>query len=541
MGANRPGDLVAGRFRLAELLAESDRGRFWRAEDDVLGRPVSIDVVDSDDERAPRLLDAARAAAAMGDPRLMRILDAAIGDDIAYVVNEWGEGTSLDDQLAVQGPLEPRHAAWVVSEVADTVARAHSLGLVHGRLIPENVLLDRLGAVRVIGFAVEPVLHDLPSCAPGDEVRSLGALLHATLTGTWPGDQASVVPATTTEHGHPMRPRQIRAGVPRVLDDLCAQLLALPDHAEDRPALDAAAVRTVLLEFVEGGDATGEQLALTGTRSHRRAASQADVSTEFSLPALDDTGPIVASPAPPPPPIVPKPLFADAPLPAPVQHRRAEPPALPPDAVVEVPGRRWMRLGLAVGGALVVIVAAALAYGVSHDHHQQDASPPATTQPPAKATLIEGTTAHSFDPQGHPPTENPDETKYAVDGDPTTGWHTMTYIQQFGPHGLKTGVGLVVDLHRSYDVTRVSVTFGGMPTRASITISRGFPTASTHLATSGAPGGTPHVAGSTLTAQYRNGGTAGRYVTIWLTAVPHVKGGYRGTVDEVHVVGTPVT
>ena len=67
------------------------------------------------------------------------------------------------------------------------------------------------------------------------------------------------------------------------------------------------------------------------------------------------------------------------------------------------------------------------------------------------ATPLTGLTATDFDPQGDPPEENPELAPLAVDGDPATSWRTATYLQNFGPGGLKTGVGLVLDLGGAHD------------------------------------------------------------------------------------------
>ena len=160
----RPGDVLADRYRLVDLLVESRNGRFWRAHDRVLERHVALHVLDADDDRAALLLEAARQSATVPDRRLLRVLDADQVDGFCYVVNEWGAGSSLDIMLATDGPLAPRRAAWLVSEVATSVAAGHDAGVAHGRLVPENVLIDRTGSIRVIGFSVDAALHGL---APG--------------------------------------------------------------------------------------------------------------------------------------------------------------------------------------------------------------------------------------------------------------------------------------------------------------------------------------------------------------------------------------
>ena len=111
----RPGDVLADRYRLVDLLDESGGGRFWRAHDRVLDRHVAVHVIAADDERAAGLLEAARRSATVHDRRLLRVLDADRVDGLCYVVNEWGSGSSLDIMLADEGPLAPRRAAWIVS------------------------------------------------------------------------------------------------------------------------------------------------------------------------------------------------------------------------------------------------------------------------------------------------------------------------------------------------------------------------------------------------------------------------------------------
>ena len=124
--STRPGDVLAGRYRLIDLLTESGGGRFWRAHDNVLERYVALHVIPEDDPRAPLLLAAARESATVLDARILRVLDAEMLDGRCFVVNEWGTGTSLDILVTAGGPLGPRRAAWLAAEVAGAIATAHT-------------------------------------------------------------------------------------------------------------------------------------------------------------------------------------------------------------------------------------------------------------------------------------------------------------------------------------------------------------------------------------------------------------------------------
>ena len=237
----RAGDVLAGRYLVADLLGESRGGRFWRAEDQVLARHVALHVIAADDERADGLLEAARLSATVHDRRILRVLDADRVDGLCFVVNEWGAGSSLDIMLARDGPLPPRRAAHLVAEAAAVAAAAHDADVAHGRLAPENLLVDHHGSVRIIGLAVEAALWGLPPGRTSSDVTDLGALLYAGLTGRWCGVSRSAVPPAHQVGGRVLRPRKVRAGVPRVLDDLCDEVLngvAIGTHARTPYDLD---------------------------------------------------------------------------------------------------------------------------------------------------------------------------------------------------------------------------------------------------------------------------------------------------------------
>ena len=267
--AARPGDVLADRYRLVDLLSESGGGRFWRAHDNVLDRHVALHCIAEDDERAPGLTEAARLSATVLDRRLLRVLDADHGDGMAYVVNEWGAGTSLDILIGTDGPMPPRRAAWVVSEVAASIAVAHEERVAHGRLVPETVLLDHGGSVRIIGCCVDAALRGLPPGRISQDVTDLGGLLYYALTGRWAGASTSAVRPAPQAQGRWLRPRQVRAGIPRVLDGICDVVLnpyAAAPNGSAHNLLTAAGLAEALRDYV--GDPTGmaEASPLGGSR-----------------------------------------------------------------------------------------------------------------------------------------------------------------------------------------------------------------------------------------------------------------------------------
>lgn len=262
--ATRPGDVLGDRYRLVDLLTETSGGRFWRAYDQALERHVAIHVIRGDDARAPALMDAARCSAMLLDRRVLRVLDADRTDDVCYVVNEWGWGTSLDIVAAGGTILGPRRAAWLVAEVADSVAAAHAVGIAHGRLNPENVLVDRVGNVRLIGLCVDAALHGVGR-TPADDARDvddLAGLLYCALTARWAGASGSIVKPAPRGHGEVLRPRQVRAGIPRALDLLCDEVLHPGARSRELGdvATTARGIADYLADFVGDPDGMPESL-----------------------------------------------------------------------------------------------------------------------------------------------------------------------------------------------------------------------------------------------------------------------------------------
>lgn len=191
-----------------------------------------------------------------------------------------------------------------------------------------------------------------------------------------------------------------------------------------------------------------------------------------------------------------------------------------------------MRLAWIVAAAALVLLGLVAAYQLGLGANDE---PPPDDDAPSAAPTGEPTTpveasASDFDPQGDPPTENPEDAPLAVDGDPQTAWTTLTYDQQFGPAGLKTGVGLLLDLDGTQDVRRVRITVTGGQTAAQVYVTEGAPDSVDDLDPAGAAAGD-----GTLTVDL-DSPASGTHLVVWLTQVPQVEGGHRGEIAEVEVL-----
>ncbi|MFO0952644.1 MAG: serine/threonine-protein kinase [Isosphaeraceae bacterium] len=129
-------------------------GTVFRARDVTLERPVALKVLRPGARGGARLMLAeARAAASLRHPNLCAIfaVDESLGSPI--IAMEYLPGKPLSTRIA-QGPLEPSRAAAVLRQVASGMAFAHSRGVVHGDLKPENVMVDDQDNATILDFGL---------------------------------------------------------------------------------------------------------------------------------------------------------------------------------------------------------------------------------------------------------------------------------------------------------------------------------------------------------------------------------------------------
>lgn len=237
---------LAGRYDLITEVTHGQGRSVWQGSDHVLSRDVGILLLDRGHPRAAAVREAAAAVARVEHPNLLRVIDADVDDDRVLVVTRWLPGVTLAERLAA-GPLPTAQAALVVQQVADALAAAAEQGVHHLVLDPRDVVLTDHGAV-LVGTGVRAALAGVSADddAPAVDAWRLGALLYAALTGRWPGHPCAGLPAAPTVDGRVARPRQVRAGVAREVDEVAWQCLD-PDVPD--PLTTPAAVHDALAEL----------------------------------------------------------------------------------------------------------------------------------------------------------------------------------------------------------------------------------------------------------------------------------------------------
>lgn len=271
------GSLLAGRYRLRELISDGGMGRVWLAHDQVLYRKVAIKEIGppagfpSDQlERLPELIyREARAVAQIDHANVVKIYDIVTSGPWPWLVMQHVPSRSLRETIRAQGPLDVRYVARVGLSVLDALMATHRAGVLHRDVTPRNVLIGHDGRVMLTDFGlalwdcgddrgesvvmgtahyVAPERITDGGSTPAGDLWSLGATLYTAVEGRPPYARPSVtetLAAAVTEAPDALS----RAGAlaPLLRGLLQREPRLRPSAVEARAILEgvaAAAVRT---------------------------------------------------------------------------------------------------------------------------------------------------------------------------------------------------------------------------------------------------------------------------------------------------------
>jgi hypothetical protein len=163
-----PGEVLAGRYRLLELLGRGGMGSVWRAEHVELGSEVAVKLIAegiaSSETALGRFKREAKAAAALSSPHVVQIFDYGVDKDLPYIAMELLHGESLAQRLKVRRSLPPAEVARVLTHIARAIDKAHKAGILHRDMKPDNVFVckgedeDDDETVKVLDFGVAKAL-----------------------------------------------------------------------------------------------------------------------------------------------------------------------------------------------------------------------------------------------------------------------------------------------------------------------------------------------------------------------------------------------
>jgi serine/threonine-protein kinase len=255
------GDIVDGKYRVGECLAWGGMGIVSAATHIHLRKEVALKCIRPEFMKNPeivaRFLNEARAAASLRSEHVARVLDFGRTDKgVPFLVMERLEGASLSAVLKQWGPLPVSEVVDYVLQVCESLAEAHSLGIVHRDIKPENLFLtqgvDGKPILKVLDFGISKQLSGEvdrtltnPSSSMGSpwymspeqmrnarnvdarsDIWSIGVVIFELLTESTPFSGRNLTEiCSSVLCDEPPRVRELRSDVPRELDDVVLRCL----------------------------------------------------------------------------------------------------------------------------------------------------------------------------------------------------------------------------------------------------------------------------------------------------------------------------
>jgi len=261
------------RYELVAKIGDGGMAVVFKALDRKLNRTVAVKVLResyaSDPQFLARFTREAQSAASLTHPNIVSVYDVGQDGDVHYIVMEYIEGQNLKEVITEYAPLPTQLAIEYAIQMCNALGYAHSKGLIHRDVKPQNMLIDRGGQIKVADFGIAKGLGDVtltqagftlgtvhyfsPEQAQGkpalpqSDLYSIGVVLYEMLTGRIPFESDNPL-ALALKHIEeaPTSPRKYNPAIPPALEQLILKALA-KQPAQRYP--NAAAFAQALKDF----------------------------------------------------------------------------------------------------------------------------------------------------------------------------------------------------------------------------------------------------------------------------------------------------
>jgi serine/threonine protein kinase len=276
------GRTIGGRYLIEEELGSGGMGSVYRARHQIIGRDVALKFLEPalvrNERQRKRFLGEARAANQINHEHIIDITDFGETEDgLVYMVMEYLEGRPLSEEIE-KGPLPPRRALRIATQIALGLARAHELGVVHRDIKPANIYLVRRKAdpdyVKILDFGVARIEHDMritgqgtivgtpeyiapeqihtATALPSADLYSLGCVLFEMLTGRLPFEGKTTILLVKHLNDPPPKPSGLQPSIPIGVDQLVLRLMQKEPRQRFRDAYHLVEALQQLLDELPG-------------------------------------------------------------------------------------------------------------------------------------------------------------------------------------------------------------------------------------------------------------------------------------------------
>ena len=241
------GKLLDKRYHINKILGVGGMAIVFEAQDIVMNRKVAVkmlkDEISNDEQSVKRFINESKAVSMLSHPNVVKIYDVSVKGSLKYIVMERVEGITLKSYMQRKGSLSLEEILSYTEQVLSALQHAHSKGIIHRDIKPQNILLLKNGKVKVTDFgiaklpntetvtvhekAIGTVYYISPEQASGKEIDSrsdlysVGAMMYEMATSTLPfnADTAvSVALMHVTEK--PTPPSEIKPDIKKGLEQI---------------------------------------------------------------------------------------------------------------------------------------------------------------------------------------------------------------------------------------------------------------------------------------------------------------------------------
>ena len=245
------GKMLDNRYEILEVIGTGGMAVVFKAKCHRLNRLVAIKMLkkdlSEDAEFRRRFHDESQAVAMLSHPNIVAIYDVSRGGDMDYIVMELIDGITLKQYMERRGRLNWPEALHFITQIMKGLSHAHSRGIIHRDIKPQNIMVLRDGTVKVTDFgiaclsngshpsneAIGSAHYISPEQAKGDytdnrsDIYSAGVVLYEMLTSRLPFDGDNPV-SIAIQHfsAVPLSPREINPDIPEALEQICMKAMA---------------------------------------------------------------------------------------------------------------------------------------------------------------------------------------------------------------------------------------------------------------------------------------------------------------------------
>ena len=253
-GSLPPGTVIADRYEILKMLGEGGMGAVYKAMDRELDRMVALKVIRSELADKPEILQRFKQelilARLVTHRNVIRIFDLGVAGNLKFITMDFVEGRDLKSAIGEQRKLPAGKACDIIRQICLGLEAAHSEGVVHRDLKPQNIMLDGHARVYLMDFGLARSMELVgmtrtgaligtpaymsPEQAKGEKVDartdlfSLGVIFYELLTGTLPY-QAESMMATLIKRAKepPVPPIQVEPSIPPAINDIIMKCLQI--------------------------------------------------------------------------------------------------------------------------------------------------------------------------------------------------------------------------------------------------------------------------------------------------------------------------